>query len=420
MALRVGTFNARFLPHLLSNARRAAVLAERIREARYDLIVLTEVFSGRARRVLIDAVGKDYPWNVQYVGSRRIIREDSGLMLLSRLPFDELPASPTYSHPRIRASASGITPDWPHVWFVEYTDCTASDCLAGKGAGYVRVRFRERPLHVFFTHMQAAYDHHGPEKQARTRAIRTTQLQQMATLVRAALAPNRATRENVLVIGDCNVDGVRSGNGHTHGDEWRGMLAALSDPFPAGFADVWDRHAPMADPGHTFPAWAPDARRDYVFLSAADPSQPLAVQHVALDHDLARPSGGDDHLSDHVGISVDLNLHQEGCNPDSAHDVHVDTDGASCIGTIHHPGGLQWYRLTTDGTYDVTLEISGSPAHDALSLYAASDISRPLAPLTSGNGDQPPRYRLPKNAFISIGKARSDLSGAFALRVTPA
>jgi endonuclease/exonuclease/phosphatase family metal-dependent hydrolase len=423
MTLRVGTFNARFLPHLLSNARRAAVLAERIREARYDLIVLTEVFSGRARRVLIEALGADYPWNVQYVGSRRIIREDSGLMLLSRLPFDELPASPDYSHPRIRASASGVTPDWPHVWFVEYKDCTASDCLAGKGAAYVRLRFRERPLHVFFTHMQAAYDYHGPEKQARTRQIRTAQLKQMATLVRAALAPDSAARENVLVLGDCNVDGVRSGNGNAGGDEWHGMLAALGEPFPGGLADVWDQHVPADDPGHTFPAWNPHARRDYVFLSSADPTQPLAVQHVALAHDLAEPSVGNVHLSDHIGISVDLNLHQHGCHPADAHAIEIETDGAPVNGTISFPGGLQWYRIVTAGTYEIGLGMSGATASDALTLYAAGDISRPLAPLATGNGDptqSTQRYRLPEETFIRIGRPKSNLSGAFALRVASA
>ena len=92
---------------------------------------------------------------------------------------------------------------------------------------------------------------------------------------------------------------------------------------------------------------------------------------------------------------------------------------ALALGTIRHPGGLQWYRLATHGTYDVKLAMSGSSANDALSLYAASDISRPLAPLASGNGARTLRYRLPEDAFIRIGKARSDLSGAFALRVTP-
>jgi endonuclease/exonuclease/phosphatase family metal-dependent hydrolase len=425
MTLRVGTFNARFLPHLPSNARRAAVLADRIQDGAYDLIVLTEVFSGRARRVLAERLAPMYRWNVRYIGSRRIVREDSGLMLLSRLPFEPLPASPQFGHARIRASARGSSPDRSHVWFVEYGDCSSSDCLAGKGAGYVRVRYGGRPLNVFFTHMQAAYDHHSPQKQARTRQVRSSQLGQLADLVRRALGTSRAGTEHTLILGDLNVDGVRTPAAgaapETKGSEWTDMLSLLGAVFPRGLTDVWDRHAPFGDPGNTFPAWDPNARRDYVLSSTADPDLPLVVHHVALDRDLAKPYDGGAHASDHLGVRVDLNLHQPGCHPLDAHRVQYPHDGAVLHGTIDHPGGLQWYRIDHRGGVEIELGFPGANPGTALEVYQAGDISRPLMPQSrNGGGDlDSRRYTLAGDALIRVGEPTSEMAGRYSLGVRP-
>ncbi len=428
MTLRIGTYNARFLPHLLSNARRAEVLAGRIRKGGYDLILLTEVFSGRARRVLVEKLAGEYPWNVQYIGSRRIVREDSGLMLLSRLPFEALPNSRTYNHRRLQASANGTTTDWPHVWFVEYDDCCSSDCLAGKGAGYVRVQFDGQPINVFFTHMQAKYDYHGPRKQARTRDIRHSQLRQLAGLVRQVLDANGNASENAIVLGDFNVDGVRSAKGgssqpEADGAEWLNMLEQLNGLFPKGIEDVWDRYVPDSDPGHTFSAWDPHARRDYVFLSSIDPALPLSVHHAALAYNLAGSNGEVDRtMSDHLGINVDLNLHQAGCHPRDAYPVGELTEAVTIDGRIRHPGGLQWHRAEARGTFEVELRFPRANPAAALEMYDAGDISRPLLPTTTNGGAEVDtrRYELAGESFIRVGKPKADVSGEYSLRVAPA
>jgi endonuclease/exonuclease/phosphatase family metal-dependent hydrolase len=428
MALRIGTYNARFLPHLLSNARRAEVLAGRILNGDYDLILLTEVFSGRARRVLVEQLAHEYPWNVQYIGSKRVLREDSGLMLLSRLPFEALPTSGEYNHRRVAASANGTTNDWPHVWFVEYDDCCSSDCLAGKGAGYVRVLCDGRPINVFFTHMQAKYDYHRPAKQARTREVRRLQLQQLAGLVSEVLGANGRARENAIVLGDFNVDGVRSTEGGSlqpgaDGDEWLSMLEHLNGLFPEELADVWDRHVPDSDPGHTFSAWDPHARRDYVFLSVIDPASPLAVHHAALAYNLAGSNGRVDRtMSDHLGINVDLNLHQAGCHPRDAYPVGELTEAVTIDGRIRHPGGLQWHRAEVRGTFEVVLRFPRANPAAALEMYDAGDISRPLLPTTTNGGVDVDsrRYELAGEAFIRVGKPKSDVSGEYSLSVAPA
>jgi endonuclease/exonuclease/phosphatase family metal-dependent hydrolase len=317
--LRVGTFNARFLPYLMGTRRRARRLAQSILEYDYDLIALSEVFAERARSVLLEHLAQAYPFNVQYVGSRRRLRIDSGLMLLSKLPFTPLPEPDSYRPNALRAIASGVTPDWSHVWFVEYDDCCCSDCLAGKGAGYLRVSLYGRPLHVFFTHMQAKYDWHSARKHERTRNIRFAQIGQLTTLIRAALG-DRLADENVLILGDLNVDGGRTATGDRDAetgehDEWAAMLDTLERVFPHGIDDVWDRYAPVAQRGDSYPAWRPHARRDYVLLSAPDPEQSIRVTDVSMAHNLARPSAGrrhagsaKGHLSDHLGINVELRV----------------------------------------------------------------------------------------------------------------
>lgn len=427
-ALRVGTFNARFLPHLPSNARRAQVLAGRILDGGYDLILLTEVFSERARRTLLARLAGECPWNVQSITSRRMLREDSGLMLLSRLPFGALPAPRKGRHPGVRASASGTAADWPHVWFVEYQECCHTDCLAAKGVGYVRVLCDGTPVRVFFTHMQARYDHHPPRKQERTREIRRTQLAQLAGLVREALAADHDSLQPTILLGDFNVDGARSADRRTlpigdGGDEWSGMLDLLNGVFPGGIADAWDRYAPPDDPGYTFSAREPHARRDYVFLSVSDPTLPLSVQQVSLAYNLAGSEGREGgHLSDHVGINVDLNLAQAGCHPRDAHDLGELGKRMVVEGAIRHSGGLQWYRLGAPGTFEIDAVDQGAAGAPAPEVYAADDISRPLhwVAATGARSRSARRYASAGEVYVRVGRPMSGWSGEYSLSVTPA
>jgi len=426
MNLRIGTLNARFLPFLPSNARRARLLADRILDSGYDLFVLTEVFSGRTRRILLDRLAAEYPWNVQYVGSSRRLRQDSGLMLLSRLPFEPLPDSSRFRHARIRASATGMDPDWPHVWFTEYANCYWSDCLAVKGAGYVRLRIEGKPLHVFFTHMQATYQYQGRRRRSLARAIRSRQFEQLADLMHEALGGADGARRNAILLGDFNVDGARStpdggAASGPDGEEWRTMLERLDELIPGGLADTWDRYAPTTDPGYTHSTRHPLARRDYVLLGDCDPALPLSVQQVTLAYNLAEADGrADDHLSDHFGINVDLNHPQAGCHPRAAHPLDAANNSALIRGEIRHPGGLQWYRLDARGIFELSLGFSAGGEGEALEVYRATDISRPVAATRSsatGRSGTVKRYEVVGETFIRVGRPKSEISGEYTLAV---
>jgi len=428
MSLRIGTLNARFLPLLPSNARRARVLADRILDSRYDLFVLTEAFSRRARRILVDRLADAYPWNVRSIGGSRGMRQNSGLMLLSRLPFEPLPESSRFRSAHVLASQKGTVPDWPHVWFTEYASCSWSDCLAAKGAGYVRLQIEGEPLHVFFTHLQATYAYQGRRRRSLAREIRSLQLGQLADLVREALGGTDDARRNVILLGDLNVDGVRSASdggttSSTDGDEWRTMLERLGELVPGGLADTWDRYAPGSDPGFTHSTRRPLARRDYVLLGDCDPSLPLSVQQVTLAYNLAGTDGRtDDHLSDHFGLTVDLNLPQAGCHPRAAHPIDAAKEPVLIRGEIRHPGGLQWYHLPARGIFELDLGCSEGGERGALAVYRATDISRPLAPAGSGAAGgrgTVKRYEVVGETFIRVGRPKSEISGAYTLAIEP-
>ncbi|MEJ2238294.1 MAG: endonuclease/exonuclease/phosphatase family protein [Gemmatimonadales bacterium] len=382
--LRIGTYNARFLPHLPSNKRRATVLAQRIARYDYDVIALSEVFSNRARNALLGSLAALYPYNVQYIGSRKWLREDSGLMLFSKLPFDPLPSPSPFEHPNLLASESGLASDWSHVWFVEYDECCSSDCLAGKGAAYVLARLNGRPFHIFFTHMQAKYDFHNEEMQRRTRGIRTAQLRQMIGLMQHVLSGNRASTENVMILGDFNVDGLRSGaetgpDGGSSGSEWSETLGTLNKLFPNGVSDVWDCHTPWEDPGHTYSSRDPQARRDYVLLSSADTDQPLSVQQVSLAHNLAG---------------------EEGAAPD--------------------PRSGSWRRCYAAGS--LLVGTAADSLANAVEVFAASDISRPIRwthvteGTTSRNGDLR-CYPVTGSCYIRVGDPKGSCAGDYRLTV---
>jgi len=428
MSLRIGTLNARFLPLLPRNARRARVLADRILDSRYDLFVLTEAFSRRARRILVDRLADAYPWNVRSIGGSRGMRQNSGLMLLSRLPFEPLPESSRFRSAHVLASQKGTVPDWPHVWFTEYASCYWSDCLAAKGAGYVRLQIEREPLHVFFTHLQATYAYQGRRRRSLAREIRSLQLGQLADLVREALGGTDDAQRNVILLGDLNVDGVRSASdggttSRTDGDEWRTMLEQLGALAPGGLADTWDRYAPASDPGFTHSTWRPLARRDYVLLSACDPALPLSVQQVTLAYDLASAEGrAGDHLSDHFGLKVDLNRPQAGCHPRAAHPLDVTNSPVRIRGEIRHPGGLQWYCLGATGIVDLELGFPEGGDREALEAYRATDISQPLVSMpvsTVDRGGTVKRYDVAGETFIRVGRPKSEISGEYTLAVEP-
>ena len=328
--IRVGFLNTRMLP-FSSAGSRADVIASRILAGDFAIVVLSEVFSETGRERLVDLLGALYPFRVEYIGSGKLHRLDSGLMLLSRVPLSRIQGSAQFQSRRVRGSTelgSESEKVAGYVRFVEFDDCASADCWAGKGAGYVRTDLSGRPLHLFFSHMQASYGSHDDAARQKTVAARKSQREQMASFIDAVAGEGLLRGENALVVGDLNVD-VNA--------ERSEMMRQLSIPFPFGLSDVWTDHGPPGDPGFTFPVRNPSVRFDYMLASLADEREPLCVGAISTTYGLETrsPVGGADisaerRVTDHLGLVVDLRRSESQCKAPTLVD-RGDTAGSSAL-----------------------------------------------------------------------------------------
>jgi endonuclease/exonuclease/phosphatase family metal-dependent hydrolase len=317
--VRLGSFNAKFLPGIVSDRTRARALASRIRRSDYDVIALQEVFDNGVRAVLLEELSDMFPSYVAYLKDESPFRVNSGLMVFSRLHFVDLPQDTRHRAARSQARNGAGRTHWHDVGFVRFRRAADSDRLAAKGAGMVRIDAWGRPLNLVFAHLQASYPRDRRNGRNTTKiAIRRDQLVQTASLVADALGPERAEREDVVFVGDFNVDGNVSNTGpaggwRTNVDEYDQMIATLGAPFPkSGLIDVWRDLAPPDDPGFTYPNVQSAYRFDYVFWSPSSDDRPMTPEHVELAQNLRRlhPDRTDRiaDLSDHVGINACFRL----------------------------------------------------------------------------------------------------------------
>ena len=312
--IRVGFLNTRMLP-FSSAGSRADVIASRILAGDFAIVVLSEVFSETGRERLVELLGAVYPHRVEFLGSAKLHRLDSGLMLLSRVPLFLIEGSARFQTHSVRGSTElGSEPEQVtgFVRFVEFEDCASMDCWAGKGAGYVRADLWGEPLNLFFTHMQASYGSHDEAQRRETVEARASQRAQMASFVEAVAGEGLLRGENALIVGDLNVD-VSA--------ERSEMMNQLSIPFPFGLSDMWADHGPPGDPGLTFPVRNPSVRFDYVLASLPDTRAPLCVSTISTTYGLdTRRLAGDADISverrvtDHLGLVVDLARATDGCS----------------------------------------------------------------------------------------------------------
>lgn len=333
--VRIGVLNAKLLPFSGAGSR-AELLAARILGSDLDIVALSEVFSESGRSRLVELLGAVFPHRVEYIGSRKLYRFDSGLMVFSRLPLLAIPSSVPHATRRVRGrTAAGSDPDSVarFVRFTEFDDCARSDCWAAKGVGYVRVgtddrRMNDPGLHLFFTHMQASYGSDDARRELETAAVRSAQRSEMAEFIQAVAGPGLGRGEKALLVGDLNVDGSADITGGLErrtalvGDERARMLEELAPAFPAGISDTWRDHGPSDDPGLTFPVRGPSVRFDYVLASppAADGGPCVRSIRRAWGLDVRRAPGSIDvslerRVTDHVGLVVELLPRSGSCRP---------------------------------------------------------------------------------------------------------
>ena len=142
----------------------ANTMAARINASDYDVLVLNEAFQEDFRERLVERVQAKYPYilaRLEEPGDVDVVEEDSGLMLLSRWPFDQRVAG---EKDCFHDSGEGITSsakmgEHSAAHFETFDDADMSlgwDAEADKGLGHARVVSPYGLKYdVFFTHAQS-------------------------------------------------------------------------------------------------------------------------------------------------------------------------------------------------------------------------------------------------------------------------
>lgn len=202
-ALNVLSYNIYMLTPPIAytdQVERATAMASKI--GGYDVVIFSEAFYNTAREdYLIPGISAEYPYHTPVV-DEGTFNDDGGVFIASRWQID------TFAQ-------------------IVYADCSGSDCLAAKGAMYVRIDKLGKKYHVFGTHTQAWNDAQGV-------ATRILQFQQLLDFVQSLNIP---ADEPILIGGDLNVDKIVNNMG-----EYDGMLDSLDaiEPTYIGHPYTYD------------------------------------------------------------------------------------------------------------------------------------------------------------------------------------
>jgi hypothetical protein len=412
-SIRIGTYNFQFWPWGYEDVipgianlccdnigDRERKVAERVLASGYDIIAFNEVWDEDAKDHLVQYLSEQYPYFVKYVEDADEaveFQQDSGLMLFSRFPFEVLPLD-TYkvtNQGSVKFSAQYEGQSWEEVAFIEYNNCSGDDCLANKGAGYVRIRnpHTGRIYNVVFTHLNA-----GDSESRRL------QLQDVERLITSTMLPEQIAGEDIFFLGDMNINGNHLRECRTEWDQNFGdgtpinPACGVSEMINPFFHNVLHdaREYEMQpgldpafrDPGLTGGIHKGDLSRsrvDYILRSWPPPTGngQLCMQQMTVAYNLRYGDpyvevgigeAGTEDLSDHYGLNADLNLWAPYCSPASARtdlpfDQWVD-------GQITHPGSMQWYYFESPGTYSISVRSDGPVDFQ---VYKSTDLSSPIA-----------------------------------------
>lgn len=235
------TYNVQMRPILDSDwDERVEPIARALSGKGYDVVVLNEVFDADARKALLEAFRKEFPFSTSPLGAGDALRKNGGVLILSRWPILK-------QAQRVFRTGQG------------------ADALACKGFVWAQVSRPDRAVHVIATHLQA-----GGSEAVETRAA---QMGEMRRFLEAAVIPRE---ELVLIAGDLNVGKLFS-EGQPAG-EYRDMLELLDASLPADQS------------GHT-PSCGEGATLDYVLYSNAHrtPAKDSSIRTLKIDLSDHRP-----------------------------------------------------------------------------------------------------------------------------------
>ncbi len=230
---------------------RAARIPDFVRD--FEVVVLSEVFDDTMRDAIVSSLGATHPHASDVLGEDRGIKQDGGVVVLSRWPIESQEQLP-----------------FDKV-------CRGADCYADKGVLYVRIVKDGARFHLFATHLQAGAG-------MAERGVRRQQLHMIRRFIADKAIPQT---EPVFIAGDLNVDRYTS--------EFKEMLAILDAGFPAQAG-----HRYTSDPRNALvPEHYPPKFIDYVLYSNAHRRPSRARLETRIFQ--TPPQKGAD-LSDHYGV----------------------------------------------------------------------------------------------------------------------
>jgi endonuclease/exonuclease/phosphatase family metal-dependent hydrolase len=405
MHLRLLTYNVQARPmglDIVDNEQRATEIADRILNSQldFDVVCLNEVFDEDAREIFAKALTSKYPHHFLKMGGDEFMTsltasesaglvalgfigavitlgignlattEDSGLMILSKHPFDTAPQN-----------IDGMIKQLPATKWAPYKSHSGSDSLANKGAMSVRLALPDgRKFVVTATHTQADSEDDGENAE-----IRAAQLSD-AWNNTLSLTDETNAKHDFVIMGDLNINGMISTLSAIDATkEWKSYFQN-----PSAALNFWDAWAFEQSPGLGVPSGAisvnptdtgvtapiPNGDRRYDYYLMRPGTGKLTLQHMFVDYDLAQTSDSVPFLSDHRPLVLDLaSVDRSRSSPPRAEPITcTETTPFFSISDGLFPGQIQWFVIMNDGTYDIAI------SNAKFQLFSIDNLSFPLVP----------------------------------------
>jgi len=377
-ALRLMTFNVQMLPLIALTIQGqgddAVERADRVADAilsipvaeRPDVIAFNEVFNEDGRDRLKDRLSS-WPNMVVKIDNGGV-DNDSGLMLVSRLPFHNLPTG-------------GVL--YEHF----YDEGEGTDALACKAVGIIQTNQPAEITTIAFTHLQASYDTEDEHRE-----VRETQVQEIFNALAAVLGPDSSEWRNVIVVGDLNI----RGDSGAETDEWSTTFETSGMSFQTAFLDGW--RSWMHPPGI-----ASDLDRGFTNIDLKSGKLQRLDYHCFSMPGVPSTGAVAHHMfvrlrdqSDHFALEAVIERWSPHCTPSDAIELESITPFPTSTGdptllrmvdvNFLELDAYQWIHVKKPGTYTIH-----KPPALTTRLFLETDLSNAISPVdTLAITDLPP------------------------------
>ena len=132
--LKILSWNIYMLPYLSlfnGNTKRANIIANKLENSDYQIIVFQEAFSSVCRGIISKRLKKNYPYQYGPINKNHLpFKTNSGLWIASKIPLEELDQ-------------------------IQFSQSKSYDAVARKGAVIFRGKYKDAYFQLITTHLQA-------------------------------------------------------------------------------------------------------------------------------------------------------------------------------------------------------------------------------------------------------------------------